>query len=131
MPWIKGTSGNPAGRPKSPMLTESKRRSQGNLSWDRLLQIRDGYILERKYDQQGHAIDVVPSIADQIKVNTLILAYCWGIPTQRLELADESKALFAMNVILSQGKEMGETEIGSESSAGRGRFALDFSDSKG
>ena len=113
------------------MLPDARRRAEGRLSWERLLQIRDGYILERKFDSEGHAIDVVPSIADQIKVNTLILAYCWGIPTQRLELADESKALFAMNVILSEAKEIGETEIGSESSAGRGRFALDFSDSKG
>ena len=128
MPWSKGQSGNPIGRPRRPMLPDARRRAEGRLSWERLLQIRDGYILERKHDSEGHAIDVVPSIADQIKVNTLILAYCWGIPTQRLELADESKALFAMNVILSQAKEI---ENGSQPSAGRDSIALDFSDSKG
>ncbi len=125
--WSKGQSGNPGGRAKRPMLPESRRRAEGKLSWDRLLEIRDGYILERKYDDKGHAVDIVPSIADQIKVNTLILAYCWGIPTQRLELADESKALFAMNVILSQAKEVN----GSQPTTGRDSISLDFSDSKG
>jgi len=126
--FVKGISGNPSGRPKAPMLPDSRRRAQGKLSWDRLLQIRDGEVLERKFDSDGKPYIVVPSIADQIKVNTLILAYCWGIPTQRLELADESKALFAMNVILSQAKEI---ENGSQPTTGTSRVSLDFSDSKG
>jgi hypothetical protein len=85
MPFQKGQISNPGGRKKAIGLSRAVRKIEGLKTWVKLLQIRDGEVLERKViskDSAGQPIeaDVVPSAKVLADVCLKILAYCWGLP---------------------------------------------------
>lgn len=94
MPFKPGQSGNPGGRKKSLGLSRAVRRSEGLKSWAWLCRAGDERVLERKElgeDKDGNPItvDVVPSVKVLLDVHKLKLAYCWGQPNQKMDLAED------------------------------------------
>jgi hypothetical protein len=71
MPFKSGISGNPGGRPKT-FLSPGVRLQEAKKSWKRLLQIRDGLIVEQR-TKDGEPILATPSVKDLIRVCESIL----------------------------------------------------------
>lgn len=82
MPWRKGESGNPGGRTKKSWLDEKRRIAETRKSFQALLDMRDGMVLERSVTRDGTECVVVPSAKDYISVNREILDRCQGKPAQ-------------------------------------------------
>jgi hypothetical protein len=128
MKFEKGKSGNPGGRKKSIGLSRAVRKSQGLKSWAWLCKAGNEEVLERKEigkDKDGKPIlvDVVPSVKVLADVHKLILAYCWGQPTQKVDFGDEGGKSFGFAVlmhpdaekVLKDGQRTESTEAGADS----------------
>ena len=92
MPFQPGQSGNPGGRKKSLGLSRAVRKNEGLKTWKILLDIRDEKIREHKIefnDGEPVAVDVVPSVKERREACKLILAYCWGHPSQKMDFAED------------------------------------------
>ncbi|HEY7322992.1 MAG TPA: hypothetical protein VIE89_35985 [Candidatus Binatia bacterium] len=110
MPFVKGQSGNPGGKKKALGLSRHVRASQGLETWARLLQIRDGLVLERKQvgvNESGEPImvDVVADVKELVRVCQIILSYCWGLPAQKINLDSEEGKAFAFAVLVNPDAE--------------------------
>jgi hypothetical protein len=106
MPFPKGVSGNPSGRKKTVGLSRPVRASQGLETWVRLLRMRDELVVERKQvgvTAEGEPItaDVVLDAALYFRVLEKILAYCWGLPAQKVDFDSESGKAFAFAVMVN------------------------------
>lgn len=90
MPFQKGVSGNPGGKRKALGLSRGVRIQEGKKTWKKLLQIRDEQVKEPYLNKEtGELVYVVPSIKELRESCKLILAYCWGQPSQKLEVTGE------------------------------------------
>jgi hypothetical protein len=74
------------------MPKDRERMREAHKTWKKLLQIRDGLVLERKVigkDDDGNPIeaDVVPSIKDLIACCKEILNRAVGMPSQEIDLS--------------------------------------------
>jgi hypothetical protein len=101
--FSKGQSGNPGGRKRAIGLSRAVRKSEGLKTWAMLLDIRDEKIREQKIeweDGEPVTIDVVPSIKERREACKLILAYCWGQPTQKIDFDSEDGKVFAFAVLI-------------------------------
>ena len=89
MPFRKGISGNPGGRTRKGWIQEQERFREARRSWRRLIEIRDGLVLERKSitNAAGEVthVDVVSSIKDEIACCKEILNRAIGLPAQFVE----------------------------------------------
>lgn len=90
MPFVKGQSGNPGGRKKALGLSHGVRRQEGKKTWRKLLEIRDEQVQEPHFDKEtGKTVYFAPSIKERREACKLILAYCWGLPPQKVEVTGE------------------------------------------
>jgi hypothetical protein len=137
MAFKPGESGNPGGRKKAVGLSRAVRTSEGLKTWGMLLNIRDEKIREQKiemHDGEPVVVDVLPSIKERREACKLILAYCWGQPSQKIDLTDDDGVnRFAFGIvldtkaqgILENGKHTESAETGAE------RIGFDFGGSNG
>jgi len=110
MPFRPGTSGNPGGRPKT-FLSSGVRLQEAKKTWKRLLQIRDGLILEQQ-TKDGEPILVTPSIKDLIRVCEPILDRTVGKPRQdmTMTIADFQEDPVSVQVYIpSNGRDVNGT----------------------
>ncbi len=63
----------------------SVKNREGRKSFNKLLAIRDAEVAEVAYTLNGKPFPVVPSLREMREASKLILAYCWGLPTQSIE----------------------------------------------
>ena len=114
-----GQSGNPGGRKRAVGLSKAVRKSEGLKTWKMLLDIRDEKIREQKIEfshGESVVVDIVPSVRDRREACKLILAYCWGQPTEKVSFADEDgAAAFAFNVLLNNNGNGNGTDSGASS----------------
>jgi hypothetical protein len=98
-----------------------------------LLDIRDSKIREETIEWQNGEpvkVDVVPSIRERREACKLILAYTWGLPTQKVDFGDESGKGFAFPVVMlhPQGAEVLKNgqQATDGAQAGAERIGFDF-----
>jgi hypothetical protein len=94
MSFQKGSSANPGGRPKKHWIRERERMREAQRTWAKLLEIRDGLVLERReigVDDKGHpiVIEVTASIKDMLACCKQILDRAVGLPKQEIDFSGE------------------------------------------
>jgi len=107
----KGYTGNPRGSSRLRIgLADSVREQEGKKFWRRLLELRDGLIQEAYKNEKGETVYSVPSVKEFIQVCELGLAYCYGRPSQRVELPNAGAGPVQINFFLGRqedGREFG------------------------
>ena len=91
MPFQPGTSPNSGGRPKKSWIKDRERMREAQASWRKLIDIRNGMVLERKTVKDFSTgemieVDMVPSIKDLIACCKEILNRAVGMPSQEVDL---------------------------------------------
>jgi hypothetical protein len=133
MRFQPGQSGNPGGRKKSIGLSRAVRASEGLKTWARLIRIRDDLVLERKIIKGAEGepveVDVVPSAKVYADVCCKILAYCWGLPVQQLNLGDTDGHPLSMKLVVSEGNN--QNTNGTESGSKADGISIRFGGSNG
>ena len=77
----KGQSGNPGGKRKRLALSRAVRASEGLKTWARLLDVRDGKVLEPYFNKETKTTEwLAPGAKTTVEACRLLLAYCWGTP---------------------------------------------------
>jgi hypothetical protein len=94
MPFQPGNKLNPNGRPKKHWIRERERMREAQRSWAKLLEIRDGLVLERReigVDDKGQpiVIEVTASIKDMLACCKRILDRAVGLPKQEIDFSGE------------------------------------------
>ena len=93
MPFTKGKSGSPGGKRKRLGLSRPVRASEGLKTWARLLDVRDGLVLERKKiaGKDGEVVEVDVVLDAKLYLDTCykILNYTWGLPIQQADSVEE------------------------------------------
>lgn len=112
MPFVKRTKRQPWREKEITRLVSPCAGKPGLETLARLLQIRDGLVLERKQvgvNDSGEPIivDVVADVKELVRVCQIILSYCWGLPAQKINLDSEEGKAFAFAVLVNpQAEEM-------------------------
>lgn len=90
---MPGISGNPGGRPRG--LAREVREREGRKSFDILLQIRDSRLKGAHWTKgKKKMIAVASDLGEVLSACKIILAYCYGQPSQKLEVEDTRKLVF-------------------------------------
>jgi hypothetical protein len=86
--WVPGVSGNPNGRPKlnKRFIDRITQRMEFRQAFLRLIQIRDGRIMEMDFTSNGKRIWVYPSVSNLIAACVKIMEYTAGKPEQKISL---------------------------------------------
>ena len=101
MPFPKGQSGNPGGRKKSLGLSRALRKAAGTEGWAMAMKILRGEILEPYFDKETEkTIYLSPGARTRLEACKIILAYCWGQPTQKIDLDSEDGKVFGFAVLI-------------------------------
>jgi hypothetical protein len=111
--WVKGQSGNPLGyRTKRQWIKEKERFEEAKKSWAKLLDLRDGLILERKMmmvDGKMQEVIVTPSAHDLIDCCDKILSRAVGKPKQEVSVTSAENRPLAWNIVFqSPGGQNGD-----------------------
>ena len=106
----KGYTGNPRGSSRMRIgLADSVREQEGKKFWRRLLELRDGLIKEAYVNEKGETVYSVPSVKEFVQVCELGLAYCYGRPSQRVEIPNTGAGPVQINFFLGSkdGSQLG------------------------
>lgn len=102
--FIKGHTGNPGGKSALAMaaagLSPTVKQQEGLKFWRRLLELRDGLIKEAYVNDKGETVYSVPSIKEFLQICEVGLAYCFGRPSQRVELPIDKTGPIQINFFL-------------------------------
>jgi hypothetical protein len=129
MPFAKGTSGNPAGRPKRYWISEKARVTNARKAFKTLCDIRDDRIKEQEVDKvTGDVYTVAASVKEVREACKTIMAYSIGLPVQEVQHTGGDDEPFAFNLVLQAPK---SDELNGKHNTGADGFEFHIGGSNG